>query len=128
MTLITGVNTGVVTLSADSKQLRFQSGAYIIHCAWTTSDDGAFSMALMLNGVKIPFMNYIVEFANDSLKSVIPGYVIIYPKTGDILSITNYGPKSTLAVPINNISKGSTANSAATITLFKLSNFRVSNI
>lgn len=124
--LRTGVASGFATLTADSKQIRFvQGGVYFITSAWTTSDTGATSMYLDRNGLKIPYMNYILGTARESLVSAIPGSRIIFANNGDLLSIYNYGAASSLAIPVNNTSAGSPSNSAATITLFKLSNFRV---
>lgn len=80
-------------------------------------------MVLALNGTKIPFMNYTLGTAQNSLTSAIPGALILSVESGDSLSVINYAPESVLAVPINNTSLGSPSNAAATITLFKLSTF-----
>lgn len=124
----TGVTSGVATLTPDSRGIRIgQGGAYLLISAWTTSElnQGALSMVLALNGTKIPFMNYILGTAKNSLISAIPGCRILLADTGDVLSVINYAPENVLAVPVNNTSMGSPSNSAATITLFKLSPFSV---
>lgn len=127
VSFITGVNTGVVTLSANFREIRAaQPGAYLLTSAWSTSDAGASSMYLALNGIKIPHMNYTLGTAQNSLLSAIPGCIILWLNIGDVLSVINYAPVSNLAVPVNNTSAGSPSNSAATITLFKLSPFRAS--
>lgn len=120
-----GVTSGIASLVSNSRQIRFsQGGIFFLTCAWSTSDDGATSMYLELNGNKIPFMNYIQGTARESLLSVIPGSRILFTDSGDLLSIYNYGEESSLAVPVNNTSAGSPSNAAATITLFKLSNYQ----
>lgn len=121
-----GVASSFATLTPNSKQIRFvQGGVYFITSAWSTSDSGASSMYLDLNGTKIRYMNYILGTAQESLVSAIPGSRILFANNEDLLSIYNYGEESSLEVPINNTSEGSPSNAAATITLFKLSNFRV---
>lgn len=125
VTFITGVKTGVATLSADSKSIRIEHpGAFFIASAWTTNGEGALSMVLALNGVKIPYMNYILGTARNSLTSAIPGCIILGLSAGDVLSVINYAPESILAVPVNNTSDGSPSNSAATITIYKLSVYK----
>lgn len=125
VTFILGVTSGVATLTADSKHIRFaQGGAYLLVSAWTTSDIGATSMYLALNDAKIPFMNYTLGTARNSLISAIPGCRVLFTDNGDLLSVFNYGSESQLAVPVNNTSAGSPSNAAATISLFKLSSFQ----
>lgn len=124
VSFLPGPVTGVASLSADSKQIRVnQPGAYLIHTAWTAEGDGAVSMLFALNGMKIPHMNYFKGSAVDSLTSVTPGYIILWLNGGENLSVVGYAPQSTLAVPKNNTYAASPGNSAATVTLFKLSNF-----
>lgn len=124
VSFITGVNSGVASLYPDSRSIRIgQGGIYLMISAWTTDGPGASSMALALNGTKIPFMSYTLGTAENSLTGAIPGAIILSLEAGDTFSIINYAPESVLAVPINNTSTGSPSNSAATVTLFKLSTF-----
>ncbi|MGL6201644.1 MAG: hypothetical protein ACRC3H_22230 [Lachnospiraceae bacterium] len=128
VSFITGVTTGVATLTADSRGIRIgQGGAYFLASAWSTNElnQGAHSMVLALNGIKIPFMNYTLGTARNSLISTIPGCRILLAHANDVLSVINFAPESVLEVPVNNTSAGSPSNSAATITLFKLSPFIV---
>lgn len=127
---IAGARTGVATLSADSKEIRIaQGGTYMLISAWTTMDEGAYSMILALNGIKIPHMSYVLGTARGtagiSLRSAIPGCIVMSIDTGALLSIINTGSDTQLAVPENNTFLGSPSNSAATITLFKLSPFSI---
>lgn len=124
VTFINGAHSGSITLSADSKGIRVgQPGTYFLASAWSTSDAGALLMVLALNGAKIPYMTYILGTAQNQLVSAIPGSIILRLSIGDILSVINYAPAATLAVPVNNTSAGSPSNAAATVTLFKLSQY-----
>lgn len=128
VSFITGVTTGVATLTSDSRGIRIgQGGAYFFTSAWSTTElnQGAHSMVLALNGIKIPFMNYTLGTARNSLISAIPGCRILIAHTNDVLSVINFAPESVLEVPVNNTSAVSPSNSAATISLFKLSPFIV---
>jgi len=130
VTFIAGARTGVAALTADSKAIRIgQGGTYMLISAWTTSDDGAHSMILALNGTKIPHMSYVLDTARGTagnlLRSAIPGCIVMSIESGALLSIINLGPETQLAIPVNNTSIGSPSNSAATVTLFKISPFSI---
>lgn len=108
-----------VTLSTDGKDVRVrQEGVWYISTAWSAKDEGALSLVLALNGVKIPYMNYILGEAEPSLVSCIPGWIILRLNSDDILSVINYAPETTIVTPTNNMSTPS--NAAATLTLIWL--------
>lgn len=120
---ITGTNSGIVTLSDDGTEIRirlYYDGYFFIASAWSAIADGALALELSVNGTKIPYMNYVLDTAQTSLVSAIPGYIILRLEAGDIISVINYAPETTLAVPTNNTSAGSPSNAAATLTIFKI--------
>lgn len=124
----TGVTSGAATLTPDSRGIRIgQGGAYLFTSAWSTTElnQGALSLVLELNGQKIPFMNYILGTARNSLISAIPGCRILLADANDILTLVNYAAETVLAEPVNNTSPDRSQNAAATITLVKLSPFVV---
>ncbi|MGL5513764.1 MAG: hypothetical protein ACRDBM_11090, partial [Sporomusa sp.] len=96
------------------------SGHFFIEAAWSATDEGALSLILALNNEKIPFMSYVLGTAENELISAIPGSTIISLAAGDIISIINFAPEATLAVPVNNTPVGTPSNAAATITLIFL--------
>ena len=119
--LITDVNSGFFTLINGSTDIRAGfPGIFFIEAAWSATDEGALSLVLALNGEKIPFMSYVLGTAENELISAIPGSTIIRLATGDIISIINFAPEATLAVPVNNTPAGTPSNAAATITLIFL--------
>ena len=118
--LITGINSGSFTLIDDTDIRIGFSGYFFIASAWSATDEGALSLALAINGEKIPFMSYVLGTAQDALISAIPGSRILSLMTGDILSIINFAPETTLVVPVNNTPAGTPSNAAATITLISL--------
>lgn len=132
VTFLAGPGSGVASLTAGSGEIRVgQGGTYMLIAAWTTSDAGARSMVLALNGNKIPHMSYVLGTARGAaqtiLTSAIPGCIVISLSTGALLSIINSGPATELAVPLNN-TIGIPTNAAATITLFKLSPFSLGSL
>lgn len=118
---ITGTNSGIVTLSDDGSEITVRStGVYFITSAWSATNEGALSLELSVNDVKIPFMTYILGTAEPMLVSAIPGYNILNLTFGDIISVVNHAPSANLVVSTNNTAEGSPSNAAATISLFKL--------
>lgn len=117
-----GIMSAAFTLSSDSTELRVRyAGAYYIAAAWSAKGDGALSLELCLNGVKIPNMNYILGSARPSLISCMPAWIILRLSPGDMLTIANYAPETaTIAVPENNTPPGAPSNAAATLTLIHL--------
>lgn len=114
-----GINSSIVTLSADSKAVNVRkNGDFYIATAWSAMNNGALSMALCLNGTKIPNMNYILGMAHPSLVSCLPAWVIMRLNEGDVLTVVNYAPETTIAAPVNNA--GASPNAAATFTLIRL--------
>ena len=78
-------------------------------------------MELTVNGVKIPFMTYVLGTAETDLVSAIPGYIILRLLNGDRISINNRGESPVnIAVPTNNTPPASPSNAAATITMFRV--------
>ncbi|MGL5512976.1 MAG: hypothetical protein ACRDBM_07060 [Sporomusa sp.] len=118
--LITGTNSGAFTLIDDTDIRIGFSGYFFIASAWSATDEGALSLVLAINGEKIPFMSYVLGTAADALISAIPGSRILSLMTGDILSIINFAPETTIVVPVNNTPEGTASNAAATITLISL--------
>lgn len=112
----------IANLSADTTELTITSaGFYFITSAWSAADEGALSLELTVNGVKIPFMTYILGTGEPDLASAIPGYIILRIESGDRISITNLGDTAvSITVPTNNTPPGSSSNAAATITMFKV--------
>ncbi|MFV0238437.1 MAG: hypothetical protein ACK5H4_00095 [Lacrimispora sphenoides] len=123
VSLITGVANGLFTLINNGTEIRVAGfGYYFISCAWSSTDEGALSMALAINGLKIPFMNYVIGRGEDDLVSVIPGGVIVRMNFNDTISIVNYAPGTHLAVPLNNTPPGTPSNAAATIAVIFIGN------
>jgi len=84
-------------------------------------DEGALSLELSVNGVKIPLMTYILGTADPDLVSAMPGYIILRLVNGDRISINNNGDSNvTITVPTNNTPPDSSSNAAATITMFRV--------
>ena len=118
--LITGISSPFITL-VNGTDIRIGIGGHFyIASAWSATDEGALSLALTLNGIKIPFMSYVLGTARDALISTIPGSKILRLDTGNIISIVNFAPGTTLVVPVNNTPAGTPSNAAATITLIRL--------
>jgi len=121
VTFIQGTNSGIVTLSPDGTELTIRAtGVYFITSAWSAADEGALSLELSVNGVKIPFMTYILGTAEPELVSTIPGYIILNLTNGNIISVINRGPTVNLVVPTNNTPAGSPSNAAVTISLIRI--------
>lgn len=114
-----GIKTSIVTLSADSKAITVrENGNFYIATAWSAANNGAHSMALCLNGTKIPNMNYILGMAHPALLSCLPAWVIIRLNAGDVLTVVNYAPETKITTPQNNA--GDSPNAAASLTLIRL--------
>lgn len=118
--LITSISSPFITLVNGTDIRIIMGGHYYIASAWSAADEGALSLALTLNGIKIPFMSYVLGTARDALISTIPGSRILSLDTGNIISIVNFEPETTLVVPVNNTPAGTPSNAAATITLIRL--------
>lgn len=118
----TGINSGIVIPSPDLTEFTIaQSGVYYIAAAWSQNFADPLLAVVTLNGAKIPHMNYILGFAQISLESVIPGWIILNLSTGDVISITNYAPTTTFVAPANNNPANNPApNAAATLTFIRL--------
>lgn len=116
-----GINSSAVTISPDSKEIIMKyAGIYYIASAWSAAGEGALSMALYLNGKKIPNMNYILGTAKPSLTSCMPAWIILRLSAGDVLTVDNFGSECTIMSPVNNTPAGSLPNAAATVTLIRL--------
>lgn len=121
VTFTVGINSSAVTISPDFKEIRIRTpGAYYVATAWSATDDGALSLELCLNGVKIPHMNYILGTARPSLMSCMPAWIILRLSQGDILTIVNTALESTIMAPVNNTPPGTSPNAAATLALIRL--------
>lgn len=118
VSLIRGITNAVFSLVNNGTEISVSGyGYYFISCAWSSTEEGALSMALAINGEKIPFMNYVIGRGQNDLVSVIPGGVIVHMDANDTVSIVNYAPGTHLAVPLNNTPAGTPANAAATIAI-----------
>lgn len=121
--LIRSVSNGVFSLTNNNTEIRVSlPGFYFISCAWSSSNEGALSMALAINSQKIPFMNYVIGTGQEDLTSVIPGGVIVRMNSNDTISIVNYAPGTNLAIPLNNTPPGTPSNAAATIAIIFIGN------
>ncbi|MGL6201643.1 MAG: collagen-like triple helix repeat-containing protein [Lachnospiraceae bacterium] len=119
---LTVLTNNIVNISSDATELIIvPAGIYFITSAWSATGEGALSLELTVNGVKIPFMTYILGTAETDLVSAMPGYIILRLENGDRISITNFGESAVnITVPTNNTPPDSTSNAAATITMFRV--------
>lgn len=123
VTLTQSINNGFFTLINNDTEIQIGStGYYFISCAWSATNEGALSMALAINDLKIRDMNYVIGAAQNNLISVIPGGLIVRLSFQDTISIINYEPGTHLSVPLNNTPPDTPANAAATISLLYLGN------
>lgn len=116
-----GDNSGIVSLSADATQIVVNStGYYFIASGWSAKGSGATHLELCVNGVKIPYMTYILGAAEDSLISATPGCIILRIVRDDIITVRSYEDNVDLTVPINNTPVGAPTNAAATISIVRI--------
>lgn len=121
---LTVAANNIVNVSPDGTELIIGArgaGHYFITSAWSAEDEGALSLELTVNDVRIPFMTYVLGTAEPELVSAIPGYIILRLADGDRIAITNFGDNPVnIVVPTNNTPPDSDTNAAATITMFKV--------